>query len=42
MESAKILLTVVLISAVFMANFLFGVWITRRSKKEDKASDPIQ
>lgn len=39
MESAKILLTVVLIIGVFMANFLYGVWFTRRSKKEDKVTN---
>ncbi len=41
-ESAKVLLTVVLVLAVFMANYLYGAWLTRRSKKSDNVTEPIQ
>lgn len=32
MENAKALLAIFLIIAVFMVNFLYGVWITRHAK----------
>lgn len=42
MESVKILLAVLIIIAVFMANYFYGIWITRRSKKVNNTTDPIQ
>jgi len=42
MEHAKTLSAILIIIAVFMVNYLCGVWVTRHGKKLSKPTDPLR